>query len=182
MFSKPYLAYNVNLTVITWRGISMKNVLIKLLLLVMSIGLITGCSSNNTQSQNTGIGAATGAVVGGLAGSLVGAGTGQVVAIAAGAIAGGLIGGYIGHSMDSSDKTKVNQALTSNPPNKSSHWKNKKTHTSYKVTPTSNTMTYNGNANCRTYTASAIDANGKKHVTNGTACQQTDGTWQTVKA
>lgn len=160
----------------------MKKVLIKLLFLMMSISVITGCSSNNTQSQNTGLGAATGAVVGGLAGSLVGAGTGQVVAIAAGAIAGGLVGGYVGHSMDSTDKTKVNQALTSNPPNKSSQWKNKKTQTSYKVTPTSNTIAYHGRANCRTYTTTAIDANGKKHVTNGTACQQTDGTWQTVKA
>ncbi|MCD6039710.1 MAG: hypothetical protein K0S27_1110 [Gammaproteobacteria bacterium] len=160
----------------------MKNTLFKLMLLIMSISLITSCSSNNTQSQNTGLGAGTGAVVGGLAGSLVGAGTGQVVAIAAGAIAGGLVGGYIGHSMDNSDKAKMNQAMTSNPPNKPCQWKNKKTHTSYKITPTSKTMTYNGNPNCRTYTATTMASNGKKTVTNGIACQQTNGSWQAIKS
>jgi surface antigen len=160
----------------------MKNVLSKFMFLMLGISLITGCSSNNTQSQNTGIGAATGAVVGGLAGSLVGAGTGRVVAIAAGAVAGGLIGGYAGRSMDSSDKTKMDKAMTSNPPQKSSHWKNTKTHTSYNVMPTSKTMTYNGRPNCRTYTATTTAPNGKKTVTNGTACQQTDGSWQTMES
>lgn len=160
----------------------MKNLLIKLMFLMMSVSLITSCSSSNTQSQNTTAGAATGAVIGGLAGSLVGAGAGKVVAIAAGAVAGGLVGGYIGHSMDSSDQSKMNQAMTKNPPHKSSHWKNKKTQTSYNVIPTSKMMTYNGNPNCRSYTATTINPNGKKYMTKGIACQQTDGTWQTIKA
>ena len=160
----------------------MKNILIKLMLLVMSVSFLASCSSHNTQSQNTGIGAVTGAVVGGLAGSLVGGGAGQVAAIAVGAIAGGLIGGYIGHSMDSSDNTQMSQAMTNNPPHKTSHWKNKKTHMTYNITPTTKRMAYNGNPICRKYTATAISPNGERHSSKGIACLQSDGNWQTVKS
>lgn len=150
-----------------------------LLLSMVSVGLV-GCSTN-TQSENTGIGAVTGAVAGGLAGSLIGGGTGQVVAIGVGAVAGALLGGYIGHSMDSSDKEKMNTAMTNNPTNKATTWKNSKTGTKYTVAPTSSKMTVNGNANCRRYYTTAM-INGEKKKVSGIACQQADGTWQAVNS
>ena len=155
----------------------MKQVLLYVAILFMSISLVA-CSSN-TQNENTTIGAVAGALIGGGAGSLIGQGTGRVVAVAAGAIAGGLVGGYIGHSMDSSDNAQFCECMNNNPPHKPHHWKNKKTGARYTVIPTSTQVSYNGNNNCRTYETTAwID--GKKQATQGTACRQNDGTWQTM--
>jgi len=159
--------------------IIMKNGLIKLGLLFLTVCLV-GCSTN-TQKENTATGAVGGGVLGGLAGSLIGAGTGQAVAIGAGIIAGALIGGYIGHEADSSDTAKANAAMNDNPPNKCTTWKNKKTHKQYSVKPTSNNMTMNGNPNCRTYTT-VIQLDGKTEKTKGTACRQENGNWNIIKA
>lgn len=158
----------------------MKNGLLKLFALFLGACLVISCSSN-TQDENTGVGVVAGAVLGGLTGSLIGQGAGQVAAIGVGAIAGGILGGYVGKSMDSSDKAQMNSAMNSTPKHKCKHWKNKKTGVSYNVTPTSDTMSFNGNSNCRGYTATSI-SNGKSQQTTGTACRQTDGTWQDTKA
>lgn len=155
--------------------------MITYLVLFLSIFSLVGCSTN-TRSENTGIGAGTGAIVGGLAGSLFGQGTGKVVAVGLGAIAGALIGGTIGHNMDSSDCQQTYTTLNHNTPNKSKHWTNKKTGTQYTVTPTSNMMTYQGNPNCRTYNTTSITSDGKTQTVNGTACRQSNGTWQEVKS
>ena len=73
----------------------MKNVLMKLVLGFLIVGLVVSCSTN-TRQENTLVGAGTGAVAGGLLGSLAtGAGSGWV--IAAGAVAGAVAGGLIGH-------------------------------------------------------------------------------------
>jgi surface antigen len=146
---------------------------------LVSIALVS-CSTN-TQRENTGIGVATGAVAGGLAGSLIGGGAGKVVAVGVGAVAGALLGGYIGHSMDSSDKDKMNSAMTNNPTNKATTWKNSSTGTKYTVAPTSSKMTVNGNPDCRRYYSTAI-IDGKKQKVSGIACQQADGTWQAVNS
>jgi surface antigen len=151
-----------------------------MLLLVASFSLIVSCASN-TQSENTTIGAVTGAVVGGVAGSAIGSGAGQVVAIGAGAIIGALIGGEIGQSMESSDNTKAYYAMEHNPPHKATHWKNKKTGKHYTFVPTSERMSLNGNTDCRHYHA-IIYTNGKKQQVTGTACRQSNGTWQSVSA
>ncbi len=144
---------------------------------IASVGL-AGCSSTNTQQENTGIGAVTGAVAGGLAGSLIGGGTGKAVAVVGGAIAGALIGGYIGHSMDSTDNNQMLAAMN-NPKGQSSTWVNQKTGTTYTVTPTSNMITVNGNPNCRRFYTTAI-INGKKQSSSGVACQS-NGTWVSVR-
>lgn len=157
----------------------MKRLITNIALMILSISIV-GCASN-TQSTNTGIGAASGAVLGGLAGSAIGAGTGQAIAIGAGAVAGALFGGYIGHSMDSSDKNTANQAMDHNKPYQSTSWNNKTTGAKYKVKPTSTMMSYKGHTNCRKFhTVEA--ANGQKQHVDGIACRQPNGMWQPVSA
>jgi surface antigen len=156
----------------------MKQVAMKALVLLTLIGLV-GCSSN-TQSTNTGIGAATGAVVGGLAGTLFGQGTGKAVAVGVGAVAGAILGGYIGHGMDNSDKAQCNQTLSTHSANKPARWKNDKTGTSYTMTPTSEMITYKGNPNCRQYTTQSVTSDGAVHNTNNIACRQSNGAWMNM--
>lgn len=155
----------------------MKGSLVKLAVLLVSIGLV-GCSAN-TRQENTAIGAVTGAVVGGAAGSLIGGGTGQVAAIGVGAIAGALIGGAIGNSMDSSDDVQVVRVMNSNPPNKAYYWKNKKSGNKYKVVATSGHMAYKGYSDCRKYYTTAI-IHGKKETISGVACRMKNGRWKSV--
>ena len=157
----------------------MKNRLIQLLVLFLTIGLVS-CSTN-TQQQNEGIGAVSGAVIGGVAGSFIGQGTGQVVAIGAGAIIGALVGYEIGKNMDSADSNKTYNALNNNPTNKASHWKNKKTGARYTVVPTSNHMAMGHYNNCRTYRTTAV-INGQSQTVNGTACRQANGTWKAMNS
>lgn len=160
----------------------MKNSLVNVAILIsMTMLVLVGCSSTNTQRENTTIGAVTGAVAGGLAGSLIGGGTGRAVAIGVGAIAGAVLGGYIGHSMESTDNQAMNHALSHNPTHKSTTWNNTKTGTKYTVTPTSNKMAYNGNANCRQYETTAT-ISGKSQTVTGIACLQSNGKWQTVNS
>lgn len=155
----------------------MKQGIVAVVALLLSINLI-GCSSN-TQEQNTVLGAVTGAVVGGGAGALIGQGTGKAVAIGVGIVGGALLGGYIGHEMDSSDNTKMNDAMN-NPTYKETTWQNEKTGNTYSMRPTSRVMAIQGNSNCRQYQGSAI-IKGKKQEIEGTACRQSDGTWQSIK-
>jgi surface antigen len=139
---------------------------------------VISCASN-TQQQNTVAGAATGAVAGGLLGTLAtGAGSGWI--IGAGVVAGALIGGLIGDSMDSSDKSIINNTMEKNPTNKSKQWKSKQTGANYKMAPTSNKLSVNGNSDCRRFSATST-LNGKTHQTQGTACRQANGNWQTIK-
>ncbi|MBX3709213.1 MAG: glycine zipper 2TM domain-containing protein [Gammaproteobacteria bacterium] len=158
----------------------MKQACFKTALLIASIGLVVSCSSANTQSQNTTLGAVTGAVVGGVAGSAIGAGTGQIVAIGAGAIAGALIGGYVGQSMDHSDNVQTYYALEHTPKQKAYHWKNKKTGKQYTVIPSSKHVAMKGYSDCRKYTVVA-DIKGKKQRVHGVACRQADGSWKAIK-
>jgi surface antigen len=157
----------------------MKNALVNVLILI-SVSMLTlvGCSSN-TQSENTGVGAVAGAVIGGVAGSAFGAGTGRAVAVGVGAVAGALLGGWIGHSMDHSDNQSMCHTLDRNKTNQSSTWHNKKTGAQYTMTPTSKVMSYNGNNYCRQYETTAT-ISGKTQTVTGTACRQSNGTWQTV--
>lgn len=155
----------------------MKNILIKIAVLLVSFNLVA-CSTN-TRTENTTIGGVTGAVAGGLAGSLIGAGTGQVVAIGVGAIGGALLGSYIGHSMDNSDNAHVYQALDNNNTRQTTDWKNEKTGAVYKVTPVSKKMTIKGNPDCRKFRAISVISGKKQHV-YGVACRQTDGTWKAM--
>jgi len=156
----------------------MKNGLIKLILVLASLSFVGGCSTN-TQEQNTTAGVIAGAIIGGGAGAFVGQGVGKAVAIGVGIVAGALIGGYIGNHMDSTDNVHVAKALDSTPTGQTTSWNNPKTHASYAVTPTSNLGPYAGYANCRHFDTTAY-IDGKAQRVHGTACRQSNGTWQAV--
>ena len=153
----------------------MKRTLINLAL-ISTIGLV-GCSSNNTQSQNTGAGAVSGGVIDGVGAAVLG---GNPVAIGASVIGGALIGGMIGHKMDSSDTQTSSTSMQKNSKNHTTRWVNPKTGVAYTMTPTSNLFTLNGNPNCRKYHFTATK-HGRMHQYNGTACLMDDNYWHNVK-
>lgn len=157
----------------------MKNILINIALLVMSMTLVA-CSSN-TQHENTMVGVGSGAVLGGLAGSAIGAGTGRAVAVGVGAVAGALFGGYIGKNMDSSDNSNVNNAMDHNKAYQTTSWNNKNTGVNYKIKPTSTVISYQNYNNCRKFHTIGI-FNGQKQHIDGIACRQANGSWQPVTA
>ena len=152
--------------------------LVAFIALLLSINL-SGCSSN-TQQQNTTLGSIAGAVVGGGAGAFVGQGVGKAVAIGVGLVGGALIGGYMGNHMDSTDNARMSAAMD-NPTYKSTAWTNEKTGVSYSARPTSEITASNGQDVCRTFHTTAT-IEGKTQEVDGTACRQSDGTWQASRA
>jgi surface antigen len=153
----------------------MKKTTTALVAVLISLNLV-GCSNMHNQD----VGTLTGGAIGGLIGSRFGGGTGQLVAIGAGALAGAYIGNRIGKNMDDTDRLKMNQAMEQNSTGQPAYWQNQKTDTSYTVVPTKN-VTYDGNPYCREYRSTAIIA-GKKQQVYGTACRQSDGSWQMVNS
>lgn len=157
----------------------MKQAFIKSVFLAASACLVVGCSSSNTQGENTTIGAVTGAVVGGVAGSAIGGGAGKAVAVGVGIIGGALVGGAMGSSMDHSDYRQTNYALSHSAKKKAHHWKSKNG-TRYTVVPTSKSKRMYGYSQCRNYTMIA-SMNGKNEKVHGVACRKPDGSWVNIK-
>lgn len=78
----------------------MKSINVKLIVFVLTFGLLTtGCDTNNTQ-KGVGIGAAAGAIIGGIIGNNVGSKDNAALGAIIGATVGGAAGGIIGHKMD----------------------------------------------------------------------------------
>lgn len=137
---------------------------------IASTLVLAGCQSNREQQ-----GQVIGAIAGGLLGTQVGGGSGKSAATIVGTILGGFIGGNIGRQWDETDRYQAGQILESTPTSTSSSWQNPDTGNRYSVTPT---RTYVDDAQpCREYTTEAwID--GRRETIYGTACRQSDGTWQ----
>ncbi len=143
-----------------------------LLGLTLSLLLLSGCNPTK-QDVGTLVGAGTGAFVG----SQIGGGTGQLAAVAIGALLGGYIGGSIGQQMDELDRYKTQQALETSPTGSTVAWNNPDSGVEYNVTPTD---TYESSSGpCRDYTTEAV-IDGRAEIVHGTACRQTDGSWQTM--
>ncbi|MCW8903341.1 RT0821/Lpp0805 family surface protein [Sedimenticola sp.] len=142
--------------------------LIPLLILLF---LLTGCE--NLSKRDTGT--VLGGIAGGILGNQVGGGSGRTAAIIVGTLAGAYIGGSIGQQMDDNDRYRSQQALESNPVNRTSSWRNPDSGNSYQVTPTRTYETASGP--CREYTTEAV-IDGRTETVYGTACRQSDGTWQ----
>jgi len=141
-------------------------------LLISSLVMLAGC---NPTKQDIGglIGAGTGAFVG----SQIGNGTGQLAAVAIGALLGGYLGGNLGENMDELDRRRANDALETTPTGNTVAWNNPDTDIGYKVTPTNTYEEASGP--CRDYTTEAV-IDGRAEVVHGTACRQSDGSWQAV--
>lgn len=151
--------------------------LVASLLVGASLVGLTGCSNQNTQAQNTGIGAVGGALVGGGIGAAVGGGTGAVV----GAVGGGLVGGLMGYNMDSVDRGYMYHSMYYTPTYHHHYWVNKHTHMRYYLTPTSPRYVYMGRPDCRKFTLTSYTVAGYKKVMYGIACRQVDGSWMPVR-
>jgi surface antigen len=142
-----------------------------IIILLAPIVFLTGCE--NMSKRDTG--AVLGGIAGGIIGNQVGKGTGRTAAIIVGSIAGSFIGGSIGKQMDENDRYHSQQALESNPVNRTSSWRNPDSGNTYQVTPT---RTYESDSGpCREYTTEAV-INGRSETIYGTACRQPDGSWQ----
>jgi surface antigen len=134
---------------------------------------LAGCANNTPQQEQAGL--VIGGVLGGVLGSQIGQGDGRTTAIILGTLAGTAIGGAIGRSMAETDRIKAAQALESVRTGVSTAWRNPDSGNEYALVPT---RTYDTPAGpCREYTIDASVA-GKKDKIFGTACRQTDGSWQ----
>jgi len=131
-----------------------------------------GCTAPPTKEQT---GTVIGGALGGVLGSQVGSGRGKTAATIVGAIAGGLIGGSIGRYMDQQDQQRVAYALEANRTNQPTSWHNPDTGYDYTVTPTNTYQSAEGP--CREYSTDAV-IDGRRETVYGTACRQSDGSWQ----
>jgi surface antigen len=135
--------------------------------------VMVGCANNTPQQEQAGL--VIGGVLGGILGSQVGQGDGRTTAIILGTLAGTAIGGAVGRSMAETDKIKAAQALESVRTGVSTAWRNPDSGNEYALVPT---RTYDAPTGpCREYTIDA-SVGGKKDRIFGTACRQTDGSWQ----
>ena len=149
-------------------------------LLIATILLVPACEDVQNNPKRT-LGTAGGAVLGGVIGSQIGGGSGQLWATGAGAVLGGLLGSNIGASLDELDRMKINQAnieAQSAPIGQEIYWNNPDSGNSGSVTPVRDGQSASG-AICREYKQS-VTIDGNFQTMYGTACQNPDGTWQSI--
>lgn len=137
--------------------------------------LLSSCATSRGDNEAGGM--VVGTILGGVLGHQVGSGSGRTAATIVGAMIGTTIGGNIGRSMDEVDRLKVSHSLETVRTGVETSWSNPDTGYQYRVVPTRTVERKNGEGPCREYT---VDANigGKTEQIFGTACRQTDGSWQ----
>ena len=141
--------------------------------------LLAGCADYGPKELG---GGAIGAGVGGLVGSKFGHGGGTRAATAGGTIIGALLGGSAGRSLDRSDRAYQRQttsdALENEPSGGSVDWRNPDTGAAGTVTPRQSYRNSRGGY-CREFVQTVTIA-GEVQDAYGTACRQSDGSWQVV--
>ena len=143
-------------------------------LLALCLVLLGACANDQSQKEQSGM--VIGGLLGGVLGSQVGGGGGRTTAIILGTMAGAAIGGSVGRSMAETDRLKTAHALENVRTGVASSWKNPDNGNAYVVVPT---RTYDEAAGpCRDYTIDAV-IGGRTEKVFGTACRQSDGSWQT---
>jgi surface antigen len=109
--------------------------------------------------------------------AIAGASSGWIVAAG---LAGGLLGGAIGHRLDNQDKQMAAEAAArafeTNRTGQTAAWKNPDSGNQGTITPTKTYQAGDGKY-CREYRQEVI-IGGEKQQAYGTACRQTDGSWQ----
>ncbi len=154
------------------------------LVVALTLGSYVHAECNQDQMGGGEIlGTLAGAALGGLVGSQFGGGTGNKIAIGAGVLAGGFLGNRIGESLDCQDQQyhydTTQNALETQPTGETSSWVNPDTGHSGEITPT-RTYTAEGQP-CREF-SQTIYVDGEYEEIEGTACRQSDGTWQPVNS
>ena len=161
----------------------------KTIALALATTLLAGCNPPPPGAgQDTGgiskqdIGTVIGGVGGGLLGSTIGRGNGRLLATGAGAVLGGLAGSSLGKSLDKADAAYANRnaqtAFETAPPGQTLPWQNPQSGNSGSVTPKAPYQNSNGQY-CREFTQTIV-VGGQQQQGYGTACRQSDGTWQIV--
>lgn len=154
-----------------------------LTLALISTAAIAACENTTGGMGNKQmLGGGTGAVLGGLAGSQIGGGSGRLWATGAGVLLGALVGSEVGASLDKADmayaQSAQNRAYAA-PVGETIRWNNPDSGNYGTVTPVRSGATSDGRV-CREY-SQTIYVGGKQESGYGTACQQSDGSWQIVK-
>lgn len=144
---------------------------------------LTACDGTmNGMGNKQMIGAGTGAVLGGVVGSKVGKGSGQLVGVGVGTLLGLMAGNEIGKSLDKADMayaSRAEQQAYRAPIGQSVSWNNPESGRSGSVTPVRDGRNSDGRY-CREY-KSSVFIDGQAQTSVGTACQNSDGTWQVIQ-
>ncbi len=157
----------------------MKN--ITLMTMVLAMFSLGACETLQGRGNKELIGGGTGAILGGVLGSQVGSGSGRLWATGAGVLIGTLLGSEIGASLDSADRGYAQQAASraqSAPIGETVSWNNPDSGNAGSVTPTRDGYSSSGRY-CREYQQTII-VGGQEESAYGTACQQSDGSWEIV--
>ncbi len=155
--------------------------MMRLSLPMMAVVVLGACSNGQGGVDNTGTGLVLGSIAGGVLGNQIGKGDGKVAATVAGAVIGGIVGSQIGQSMDERDRRYAQEAefdaLERGQSGVSRQWRDPDTGNYGDIVPS---RPYKrGVADCRDYTHT-IYIDGKPKQMRGTACRNSDGTWQSV--
>lgn len=143
------------------------------------LATLTGCANMQSQGNKQLAGTGIGAIAGGIAGAQFGKGSGQLVGAGVGTLLGALVGSEIGASLDKADLAYANRAQQtaySAPVGESVSWNNPDTGNYGTITPTRDGQSTSGRY-CREF-SQTIYVNGRQQTGYGTACQNSDGTWQ----
>ena len=157
----------------------------KKLIIVFMIFTLAGCAERMKDMSNAEmVGTVVGAIAGGYLGlQFGGSGITQWLLAATGATLGGGVGYIAGKKLDPSDQKShdqtTNEALANAGDGQVRSWANQETGSSGIVIPTRSFQTGDGNY-CRDYRATLSVAEDLLRTT-GTACQQADGAWRTVR-
>ena len=145
--------------------------------MLMLPALLAACGPGNKQ----GTGTIVGAVAGGAAGAAIGGSKNRIPGLAIGAVVGGLVGNQIGQSLDEQDRQMAAaaeyRALETGQAGAPVAWDNPQTQHRGQIVP--GKPYQQGSQFCRPYTHT-IYIGGQPQTARGTACRQSDGTWQTV--
>lgn len=153
-----------------------------LVALMMSVVALSACNGTfDGMGNKQMVGAGTGAILGGVVGSKVGKGSGQLVGVGVGTLLGLMVGNEIGKSLDKADMAYAAQAeqrAYRAPIGQSITWNNPESGHSGTVVPVRDGRNNDGRA-CREY-KHTIYIDGQAQTAVGTACQNSDGTWQVM--
>lgn len=148
---------------------------------VMIAVFAAGCSNADGTVNNQNTGLVLGSVAGGVVGNQIGKGRGNVLATVAGAVVGGIVGSQIGKGMDDRDRQLAQEAeydaLERGPSGVSRQWRNSDNGRYGDIVPSKPYR--RGVADCRDYTHT-IYMDGRPQQMRGTACRNSDGSWQNV--
>jgi surface antigen len=143
--------------------------------------IAAGCAPQMGPKETGGalLGAGTGALIG----SQIGGGRGTLVAVAIGTLAGALVGQGVGQSLDRADRLAMQQnaqySLEYTRTNQSTGWRNPDSGNYGGITPVETYQTSAGQY-CREYYQTVV-IGGAQQQAYGTACRQSDGTWQIIR-